>query len=348
MTDISTRDLPDGSAARSAAPAVHLALPWRRLMAFIVDLIITGLPLWAVGLVFFEAMSDLGNSGVLIGWAVVLAYFGYFDSALGDGRSPGKHATGIVVVGSDGTLLPPIRAVARAFVVTAPIFLTSLSVGTVNSVTTILVGLLGSALSCTTVYLTLFNRRTGQAWHDLLVGAVVLRAGRPLPVLPPIWRWHWAVVAAILLLGMWNAAVDLLSGEVDEGAVVAREVERLPFVRAAEVAAKGTTCDTCKDRRTTKVVSVNVLLRRQPADRDAALRQVVDAVFASGHPIVNEGRLRVVFVRGFNFGVVQFAKSEPMSADVAQWRAGQYPRWADAGRRASIGSGRVLSIGTSD
>ena len=93
---------------------------------------------------------------------------------------------------------------------------------------------------------------------------------------------------------------------------------------------------------------MNIVLRRPPADRDAALRQVVDTVFSLNQPFVNEGRLEIVFARGFNFAIAQFRKSEVASTDFAQWRAGTYPHWS-AGKslqwRAGIGSGRVLSIG---
>jgi uncharacterized RDD family membrane protein YckC len=345
MTELSRRDLPEQVAAGTAKVAGPLALPWRRAMAFLVDMIIAGLPLWIVGALFFEPMSDLGNSGVLLGWAIALAYFGYFDSALGEGRSPGKHATGIAVVGADGALLSPVKATARALLATTPIFVTSLSLGS-NPVVVLVLALV-SGLGYATVYLILFNRRTGQALHDIVVGSVVVRGQGSCPALPPIWRRHWIVVGLILLLSIWNPTVDFISGEADEYETVRHEVETLPFIGKADVAAKNTTCDACKDRRKVQTVTVRVLLRRPPVDRDAALRQVVDKIFASKQLFAGDDQLRIVFARGFNFGVANHTRSEVALADVAQWRAGKFPQWKGPRFHFDIG-GPLASIGTGD
>jgi len=54
----------------------------RRFFAFCVDLIIIGAPATAVGALLFDPLSDLGDYGRLIGAAVIVLYFGYFDSRL--------------------------------------------------------------------------------------------------------------------------------------------------------------------------------------------------------------------------------------------------------------------------
>src|SRR5262245_5098758 len=106
------------SATAPAVPARTASL-WRRLFAFVVDLVLVAL----VGklLAFFVASSDTCAYGLLFGCALMICYFAAFDGALGSGRSIGKRLTGICVVSSDNTYLSPLKAGLRAALVTAPI-----------------------------------------------------------------------------------------------------------------------------------------------------------------------------------------------------------------------------------
>src|SRR5262249_27614110 len=104
--------------AEQMPPAAQPAPLIRRFFAFWIDLVIIGAPATPVGALLFDPLSDLGDYGRLIGAAVIALYFGYFDSGLGGGRSPGKRWLGLEVVGSTGGLLSPARAAARALIVT--------------------------------------------------------------------------------------------------------------------------------------------------------------------------------------------------------------------------------------
>ena len=85
----------------------------RRFFAYLIGLTIIGAPANAAGSLMLSQLSDLGESGRLIGAVLVALYFGYFDSRLGGGRSLGKRLLGLQVVMLTGGLMSPMSAAAR-------------------------------------------------------------------------------------------------------------------------------------------------------------------------------------------------------------------------------------------
>ena len=50
---------------------------FRRFLAFLLDMIILGVPALGVGISFFDAASNLGEWGRLVGLAIAALYFGF-------------------------------------------------------------------------------------------------------------------------------------------------------------------------------------------------------------------------------------------------------------------------------
>ncbi len=55
-------------------------------------------------------------------------------------------------------------------------------------------------LSLSIIYLFVFNRRTRQSLHDLIVGSYVVRVGSEKDEKPQMWKGHYVVMGIILLL----------------------------------------------------------------------------------------------------------------------------------------------------
>lgn len=177
----------------------RLAPLWRRLAAFTLDLFLLGV----VGAAFSDPLSHLGDHRELIGWAVVIVYFGFFESRLGGGRSIGKRLLDLCVIRQDNTYLSPIEAGLRAgLLMTTWIFngseYESPIVGALLSV-----AVYGLPLSMLYL-LALSNNKRQVLLHDLAFGTLVIRQQdrdlqRPPPPAVALWRGHLVVVSLILL-----------------------------------------------------------------------------------------------------------------------------------------------------
>ena len=75
---------------------------WRRLGAFLIDMLLLGLVGFGLGLVLHEQFEAIGAWGLAIGFLITLAYFGTMESRLFDGRTFGKLALDVQVVSTAG------------------------------------------------------------------------------------------------------------------------------------------------------------------------------------------------------------------------------------------------------
>jgi hypothetical protein len=188
-------------AAGESVPA-RLTPFWRRLAAFALDLLLLG----AVGEVVRTAFSDplsFGDHRRWIAWAVVIVYFGYFESRWGRGRSIGKRLLDLCVIRPDNTYLSPIEAGLRAALVTAPPIFNGANYQSAIAGTLLGVAVFGLPLSML-YFLALTNNERQVLLHDLPFGTLVVRQEdrdlqRLPPVAVPLWRGHLVVVSLVLL-----------------------------------------------------------------------------------------------------------------------------------------------------
>lgn len=99
---------------------------WRRIAAFLLDALILFLIGKVIGVLFYSVLVHIDGPARLIGFAVALAYFGIFNSHIGEGQTPGNRLLGICVVDAQGEPLSLPRALARCAVLGAPFFLNRL------------------------------------------------------------------------------------------------------------------------------------------------------------------------------------------------------------------------------
>jgi uncharacterized RDD family membrane protein YckC len=176
---------------------------WRRLAAFLIDVLILGLVGFGSGFFLFHFYMGLGLAGILIGLVVATAYFGLLNSSLGSGRTLGKRLLGIRVEDAHGNLISPARSILRYLILAFPFFLNKALID--GLVTNLVYGGLAMILVIfgfvAFTYLLIFNRRTRQLVHDLAVKTYVVRVVSPRPALAPtMWRGHAIVIAVLCLL----------------------------------------------------------------------------------------------------------------------------------------------------
>ncbi|RDS84891.1 RDD family protein [Dyella monticola] len=175
---------------------------WRRILAFLIDVLILFIIGELIGTLFYDALVDVGAPARLIGFAVALAYFGVFNSHIGEGQTPGNRLLSICVVDAQGEPLSLGRALARSAILGTPYFLNPLSLVVPLSPALHVLAVFG--LGFATIYLYVFNRNTWQSLHDLVVGSYVIRVEIECSEahFPRPWRGHWIVIPLFTMLAL--------------------------------------------------------------------------------------------------------------------------------------------------
>lgn len=78
---------------------------WRRLLAFAIDSLITSLPCFLLGLLFYGFLSVSAVYGTLSGFVLTVAYFAVFNSSILQGQTLGQRMMKIQVVNQNGDLV---------------------------------------------------------------------------------------------------------------------------------------------------------------------------------------------------------------------------------------------------
>ncbi len=167
----------------------NVAPRWRRWNALLADYVVIGAIGLLIAKLFYQPLMAAGDFARLVGLAIVLAYYGWFNSWLGGGRSPGKRLLGLRVVKTDGGLLSPGAAALRGFVLSVPLLLNGLSLkGDVSPVALAGLSSLVFGVFLSSLYLFACNRQ-GRLLHDFAASSmVVVSGGLPVTCVEPGWN----------------------------------------------------------------------------------------------------------------------------------------------------------------
>lgn len=177
---------------------------WRRFLAFVIDGFILAIPLIILGFAFRDIAFALGPWGRLIGYGIIFLYWSYFNSTLKDGQTIGKKLMKIAVVGDNGAYLPISKAMLRAFIL-ALIGLLNLWALPIlqNPVIAVIAATIIFGGGLALLYGLIFNRKTRQGIHDLIVGSYVVKAPpNPEARAPEIPLIHKRITYALVGLGL--------------------------------------------------------------------------------------------------------------------------------------------------
>lgn len=298
-------------------PARRIAGFWRRLGAFVIDVIVLGIVGMILGALLFDTFARMGVYARLIGFAIALAYFGVLNSRIGNGQTLGKRWLGVRVVDAQDQLLSLPRALLRYTVLSIPFFANGLPVDpgmAMGSVLGYLLALIVFGGMFVTVYLYVFNRRTRQSLHDLVVGSYVERfdsPARPVPF-PTMWRGHLAVAGllAVAALGVPIAANHLAQTESFADLMpLYRTLSSQPHVMTAQVARGWASMNG----RTSRSLQSSLQLDA-PLIGDAAMaRRIAQRMAEADSQIAQENAVVVRLVFGYDMGIASGWKAHVYS-----------------------------------
>ena len=174
---------------------------WRRIGAFIIDGFILGLIGYLLGLVLEDYFVQIGGWGRLVGFSISLTYFGVLNSTINKGQTIGKVLLKINVVDSNNQFISLSRSLLRYSILGIPFYLNNARITDELLLSPFIYPLafiLFGGLFATS-YLYLFNRRTRQSLHDLLVGTFVTNKASSDTCVEPVWKVHYGVVGILFV-----------------------------------------------------------------------------------------------------------------------------------------------------
>jgi uncharacterized RDD family membrane protein YckC len=306
---------------------------WRRLVAFLVDLLILGAPTLVFGLALFRWAASLGEGGRLIGFFVALLYFGLLNSHIGGGQTPGKRLLGIRVIRRDGKALSTMRSILRFLVIAVPYFLNGLWFNGDTAPTDLLQYLLFALLIFVVfgglgaiAYLFVFNQRTRQSLHDLAAGSFVVR-GSPT-VVPDglsIARLHLIIVGCWLALIMPGFAIYAMHDYSVRETLQPRDELRVTIkkqlgLRQVKMEMGIRSVITLRGASTTSFLQVDAWPDDKIDDLNALLPSIASIVLDRLPDLLGNQLLIVQAHRKFDLGIAAWTNSYREAHDAAAWR----------------------------
>jgi uncharacterized RDD family membrane protein YckC len=213
-------DIPNGtpnpSADLTSGPEYSfppLADFWRRLLAFIIDVVLVA----AVGQIIGWSLSSfwyqVGPNARIVGFLIIFLYFGLTYSKIFNGQTLGKRILKLAVRGKDNRPSAWAAFCALQFLRCLYTGVWQLTLPDVPGIGE-LISVIVFGVGITVVYTMIFNRSGRQGIHDLICRTYVIRLkGEPIESFPESTRRHWVIsgvltVIAVIIVVALSAAYN--------------------------------------------------------------------------------------------------------------------------------------------
>jgi uncharacterized RDD family membrane protein YckC len=290
---------------------------WRRIFAFLIDMLILGIPAGVLGWVLMPWVNKFGNASQLLGFLFVLPYFGIMNSRLSKGQTIGKALFNLSVRRSNGEYLTPLQSVLRTFTLFSYMFFIGMTAlfpaapVVKNALTAVAYGLMVGL-----ILLFLINKETRQTWHDLLFDTRVLDLRKKTKDKPAKMAKHsWIIALAFALItigGQFLAAnqsgsqvLDPTLTEISQQMAQQYDLSNITFAtRSMQVNSNGET-------KTSNTLMVRAYaIGKMNKDQIADLSSQISTEIQNQYPEISQYETIIVTVySGFNLGFVSFSNT---------------------------------------
>lgn len=305
----------------------------KRLLAFLLDILVLAFFGLILGGAFFDMWVALGGWTLLFGLVFAGLYFTIMDSALCNGQTVGKRALRICVVGPDGEPVAPLRAFARFAVLATPYFLLKapFSQGTLlNPEQSVLLLMLSNfefflifGIEVGILYLFLFNRGSGQSLHDLAGNSYVAAAEFDEEYrFGPMWKGHYlfgGTILAFVFFLPYFVAYPIPLDERRELYEVKQEIAALPAVAHASLVIAKRRGPVFGKKADFQAITVSVRVDREVGDFDTLAEQIAYLGIHGYDNIVHQVRFNVRILYGYDMGIASWQTVNRYRLTVSQW-----------------------------
>lgn len=311
---------------------------WRRAVAFVIDLLLLALLCYVCGFVFISYLAKIGLFlNHAIGYLIALLYFGVLESGVGGGKTIGKKILKIKVVQANYAFLSLKRSLLRAALFWAPSLLNGvflpLNIPKLVGITYLIVSIgIIFVLGGAQFYFYIFNQKTRQAVHDLVVGSYVIndKCDRNI-ALPKIWVGHFIIYPAILclltisisvagLIEWHNIAGPLasLNKDQDELQLISDKIQKLPGVNIVNVSA-GISYNS-KEKMQHKVLAINIVKNSALVESQKDVLNIIQLVLDNYKNINSYDYIFIKEGYGFDLIFASFYFWSKFTKTVKEWQ----------------------------
>jgi len=301
--------------------------------ALLVDSALLGLIGLLPGIFLFDVLASLGGFGRLIGFAIALPYFTLLNGSIGRGQTIGKRIMGIEVTDGSGRHIGTGRSLVRYCILGVPFFLnnTPLPAGASSLLVGFADGVLVFGLGGAIIYLYIFNRRTRQSLHDLIVGTFVVKAGGSgSPPKVPVWRAHLVVISAWCLLvavGIPVFGPMLMKGSVFPNvSALQQKLQATGEIHSASIFVGKTWSSFNGTNHETSYLQSTVICKRRPVDYESAANGIAAVILANYPGIQQEDILTVTIAYGYDIGIASSWNRQTFEHSPRDWASLLAPR----------------------
>jgi uncharacterized RDD family membrane protein YckC len=153
----------------------YIASMWKRFISFVIDITIIVVIGNIFGYALFDTLSGLSWISRIIGYIIVLAYFGILNSKIGNGQTIGNRLMGIKVIKLDKTELPLSTSLIRSSLYLLPILLNNWNIPiSKHIIVALLLGFILLTILLEELFYIIMNRENHQLFHDFLCNSIVI------------------------------------------------------------------------------------------------------------------------------------------------------------------------------
>lgn len=302
---------------------------WRRIFALAIDSIILGFLGLVIGMAAYDLLAQLGGYGRLIGFGIALLYFGFSNSIIFNGQTIGKKILKIQVVGANSEPISLPQSLLRYAILGVPFFFNGapMSPDIMQSpLVMILLAFIVFFMGGATIYLYLFNRKTRQSLHDILLSTFVINLDSSLER-EPIWKGHFitlGIYLTIIIVGVTIFIPKLAKKEFFADLLkTQQQIQKSGLVQYSTVSTGFTWTSNNESDSENKFTycTINAKLNHRPSNYEKTISEIAKIVLNSYPPIFEKSSLIINVIYGYDIGIARAWNNQSKQLSPAEWEA---------------------------
>jgi len=309
-----------------------------RFAAYLIDIILLGVFGMILGLLLRSSFAKMGYQGLLVGFSISLAYFGFCNSKIFKGQTVGKKTLNLRVVNSDYSTLSVWKSILRSSIYTIPFFFLNYRIIGWSELSASYVG---KSIICLSFLIVLpihfiMNTPTRQALHDLFLGTYVINTNGysevPLGksrILPTTITGIIAVflISLFVLLNIINKNKNQV---VQELVPIKEKIDNLDKVAYSAISRNTSTTRQFGSDEISKsnylliniVLKDNLISGASPDDLEkiSPVKDAIKIVLSDYKELNNLDYIQVSLMYGFNIGISKSSRYLTSYCSVDEWR----------------------------